>query len=159
MYHGGSSYGKEMNFKGRAEPMRVMFEDAGAHYEESGESLYGPDGICDAFRGGTDSKGRSSADSVRADTAVFPVMYPPIIWHRPGEGGGEQGKGEEVFVNNTHAILRYMGSQLGYLPVTAAETARADQVVCNVVDFIAEGRDSNPNPNPNPNHHRNPNPN
>lgn len=132
-YHGGSSYGKEMNFKGRAEPMRLMFEEAGVAYTESGENLYGPTGLCDAFRGGTDSQGRSSVEAVKADTAPFPVMFPPMISHQPKIG-------EAVFVNNTHPILRYMASQLGYLPSTPADTARADQIVANVVDFIAEGR-------------------
>ena len=36
----------------------------------------------------------------------------------------------------------YMGEQLGYAPASAAERARADQVLMNCVDYIAEGRSS-----------------
>jgi len=122
-------------FKGRAEFIRLILEDAGVTYEESSENLYGPSGICDAFRAsgsGADGLAGGAEQHVAADTAPWPVMFPPILHHRP------DGDGEEVFVNQTPAILRYCAARLGYLPEGAAQVAKADQITLGVNDLFAE---------------------
>jgi len=124
-----------VDFKGRAEFVRLILEDAGVEYEESGEGLYGPEGMCDAFRAagsGEDGLVAGAQDNVAADTTIWPVMFPPILHHIPG--GGE----EEVFVNQTPAILRYCAARLGYLPDGPADTARADQLMLGANDLMME---------------------
>jgi len=130
LYHSG-------NFKGRAEFIRLILEDAGVHYEESAEQLYGPDGFCDAFRGlGSSEKGlgAGAADYVVKDTAPFPVMFPPILHYKPGPNESE------VFINQVPAIMRYCAGQLGYLPRGVVQTAMADEIMLNANDLVAEGR-------------------
>eukprot|EP00747_Dinoflagellata_sp_TGD_P073837 gnl/TRDRNA2_/TRDRNA2_158082_c0_seq1.p1 gnl/TRDRNA2_/TRDRNA2_158082_c0~~gnl/TRDRNA2_/TRDRNA2_158082_c0_seq1.p1 ORF type:complete len:262 (-),score=49.32 gnl/TRDRNA2_/TRDRNA2_158082_c0_seq1:51-836(-) len=132
LYHAGE-------FKGRAEFIRLILEDAGVEYTESAENLYGPEGICDAFRAvGSGADGLvagANLDSVASDTATWPVMFPPIIHHVPAEAGED-----EVFVNQVPTIMRYCAARLGYLPEGPAQTAKADQITQNANDFIAEGR-------------------
>ena len=89
--------------------------------------IYGPEGHMDAFRG--------TADATLLDNAPFPVMFPPVIWHRPASG-------EEVYVNQTATCLVYLAKHFGYAPSSPAECARADQITQNAVDYIAEGRSS-----------------
>uniref|UniRef100_A0A7S4UY27 GST C-terminal domain-containing protein n=1 Tax=Alexandrium monilatum TaxID=311494 RepID=A0A7S4UY27_9DINO len=125
----------DVNFKGRAEFVRLILEDAGVTYVESSDNLYGPSGVCDAFRAmGSNEDGLAAGaeQHVAADTALWPVMFPPILHHKPS------GDGEEVYVNQTPAILRYCAAQLGYLPQTPAQVARADQITLNVNDLMAE---------------------
>lgn len=125
----------DLPFKGRAEFVRLILEDAGVEYEESSANLYGPTGLCDAFRApgsGEHGLAGGAAANVAADTAPWPVMFPPILHHVPG--GGE----EEVFVNQTGAIMRYCAARLGYLPDGLAATARADQVLLDVTDLMTE---------------------
>mmetsp|Transcript_44184 Transcript_44184/g.89221 ORF Transcript_44184/g.89221 Transcript_44184/m.89221 type:complete len:262 (-) Transcript_44184:97-882(-) len=125
----------DVPFKGRAEFVRLILEDAGVAYEESSDNLYGPSGVCDAFRAmGSDEDGLAAGaeQHVAADTAVWPVMFPPILHHKPS------GDGEEVYVNQTPAILRYCAAQLGYVPETPAQAAKADQITLNVNDLFAE---------------------
>jgi glutathione S-transferase len=114
------------SFKGRGEFLRLMLEDAGVEYEDSSAGMYGPEGSMDAFR--------ESSDAVlAADNQIYPVLYPPAIWHRPVGG-------EEVLVNQAGACMIYLGDQLGYAPETAAERARANEILLNAMDYIAEGR-------------------
>ena len=78
---------------------------------------------------------RGPAELAAKDTAIYPVMYPPILVHRPPNGG------EPLMINQVATILRYLGETLGFMPPGgAAAAARADQIVMNGVDFIAEGR-------------------
>eukprot|EP00416_Gambierdiscus_australes_P026094 CAMPEP_0171057412 /NCGR_PEP_ID=MMETSP0766_2-20121228/1782_1 /TAXON_ID=439317 /ORGANISM="Gambierdiscus australes, Strain CAWD 149" /LENGTH=378 /DNA_ID=CAMNT_0011512519 /DNA_START=39 /DNA_END=1176 /DNA_ORIENTATION=+ len=122
-------------FKGRAEFLRLMLEYAGVEYEENCDNLYGPSGICDAFRAsgsGEDGLVSGAEQNVAADTAVWPVMFPPILHHMPGGGS------EEVYINQVPAIMRYCAAQLGYLPEGAAQTAKADQLMLNANDLMAE---------------------
>lgn len=124
----------EVPFKGRAEFIRLILEDAGVAYAESSANLYGPDGICDAFRAtGSGSEGLVGGAhlNVAADIAVWPVMFPPILHHRPD---GE----EEVFINQVPAIMRYIADRLGYLPETPPQRAKADQIMLNANDLMAE---------------------
>lgn len=133
LYHSG-------DFKGRGEFIRLILEDAGVSYEESSEKLYGPEGYCDAFRGlGSSEKGlgAGAAEHVAADTAPFPVMFPPILHFKPGE---KESSKLEVFVNQVPAIMRYCAARLGYLPRGAVQTAKADEIMLNANDFVAEGR-------------------
>mmetsp|Transcript_26502 Transcript_26502/g.87900 ORF Transcript_26502/g.87900 Transcript_26502/m.87900 type:complete len:250 (+) Transcript_26502:77-826(+) len=120
VYHAGP-------FKGRAEPLRLLLEDAGVAFETQNEPIHGPEGHMDAFRG--------SPEAVKADLSPYPVMFPPVIWHRPKDG-------EEVYVNQTAACLSYIGGQVGYDPQNAAERARADMIIQNCTDFVSEGRGS-----------------
>lgn len=117
--------------KGRGEFLRLMLEDAGKTYLNSDENLYGPGGMFDAFRGSVDAIDTDSG------TQAFPLFFPPAIWHRPASGGGE-----EVMVNQVGACMIYLGEQLGYAPSNAAERARADSILLNCLDYIAEGRAS-----------------
>jgi len=121
-------------FKGRAEFLRLMFEDAGVEYTESSNNLYGPTGICDAFRApdsGQDGIVTGAEDHVAADTSPWPVMFPPILHHKPPEQ-------QEVFINQTAAMMRYIAACLGYLPESAMDTARADQIMLDANDVMAE---------------------
>ena len=126
LYHGAGK------FKGRGEFLRLMLEDAGVSYTNSDENLYGPTGSMDMFRG--------SIDAIAADekhpAPAFPMLYPPAIWHRPPNGG------EEVLINQVGACMIYLGSALGYDPASPAERARADSVLLNCLDYIADGRSS-----------------
>ena len=126
LYHGPTK------FKGRAEFLRAMLEDAGADYSHSAEGLYGPTGCMDAFRG--------SGEAVAAsDDVVFPTFFPPAIWHRPKAQEPPQ---QEVCVNQVAACITYLGEQLGYSPASAAERAKADALTQNALDFISAGRAS-----------------
>eukprot|EP00413_Alexandrium_margalefii_P047818 CAMPEP_0204584536 /NCGR_PEP_ID=MMETSP0661-20131031/46392_1 /ASSEMBLY_ACC=CAM_ASM_000606 /TAXON_ID=109239 /ORGANISM="Alexandrium margalefi, Strain AMGDE01CS-322" /LENGTH=261 /DNA_ID=CAMNT_0051593997 /DNA_START=50 /DNA_END=835 /DNA_ORIENTATION=+ len=125
----------DVPFRGRAEFIRLILEDAGVAYEECSDNLYGPSGVCDAFRAmgsGEDGLVAGAEQHVAADTAVWPVMFPPILHHKPG------GDGEEVFVNQTAATLRYCAACLGYLPQSPSQAAKADQITLNVCDLMAE---------------------
>lgn len=46
VYHGAAK-----TFKGRAEFLRLLFEDAGIDYDITGDNIRGPTGIMDCFRG------------------------------------------------------------------------------------------------------------
>ncbi|CAB9527095.1 glutathione Stransferase [Seminavis robusta] len=113
-------------FKGRGEFLRLMLEDKGVSYVNTDENLYGPDGMMDGFRG--------SHEAIQKNTLSFPLLFPPAIWHRPRDGG------EEVLINQSAACMIYLGDVLGYAPSSAAERARANAVLLNAMDYIAEGR-------------------
>lgn len=124
VYHGGGE------FKGRGEFLRLMFEDKGVPYEYSDANMYGPEGTMCCFRG--------SAEKIReVDNTVFPVFYPPVIHHKPQDGGGE-----EVMINQVAACMQYIGNALGYAPSSPAEKARADCIFLNACDYVSEGRSS-----------------
>ena len=121
LYHG------PVGFKGRAEFLRIMLEDAGADYSNSANNLYGPQGVMDRFRG--------SADGVKTEIAgLAPLFYPPALWHRP--------KNDQpvVRINQVAACMTYLGEVLGYRPSSAAERARADGITLNALDYISLGR-------------------
>jgi len=125
IYHGGSP----AKFKGRAEFLRLMLEDAGVSYTLTGEDLYGPTGSMDAFRG--------TADNVKAlDDVPFPVFFPPALWHRPAKPAAQP----EVYINQVAACMVYLGEKLGYTPANAAERAKADCITQNALDLISAGR-------------------
>ena len=111
--------------KGRGEFLRLMLEDAGISYVDSGDNLYGPSGMMDAFRG--------SPDAVDVQSSPYPIFFPPALWHRPGEG-------EEVLINQVAACMMYLGDQLGYAPQNVAEKARANCILLNALDYVSEGR-------------------
>jgi glutathione S-transferase len=115
--------------KGRGEFLRLMLEDAGVSYADSGDNLYGPTGIMDIFRG--------SAEAIEAEqpSQPFPLLFPPAIWHRPHDG-------EQVIVNQVGACMEYLGDALGYAPSSSAERARATSILLNALDYINEGRNS-----------------
>ena len=115
-------------FKGRGEFLRLMLEDAGIEYENSDKNCYGPTGSMDMFRG--------SPEAIHSDaheSKSWPTLFPPAIHHRPKEG-------EEVLVNQVGACMIYLGDKLGYAPSTDAERARANSVLMNAIDYIADGR-------------------
>ena len=118
-------------FKGRGEFLRLMLEDADVPYLNSGDNLYGPTGLMDAFRG--------DAEAVRANNdAVYPVFFPPAVLHRPKNNKHEP----PVMINQVGACMIYLGDQLGYAPQTPAEAARANSILLNALDYISEGRKS-----------------
>lgn len=124
LYHGGGG----TQFKGRAEFLRMMFEDKGVAYEATDENLYGPKGIMDCFRG--------SAEAILAtDDISNPIFFPPAIRHRPADG-------EEVSINQVAACMMYIGDILGYAPTSPKEKAIADAIILNAMDYIARGRSS-----------------
>lgn len=134
LYHQGNP-----PFAGRAQPIRMLFVDAGVPYTESNANLYGPSGYCDMFRGsGANAKVFDKA-SAQKQCAPYPVLAPPIIWHKPA--GGEDSK-DEVFINQLPAILRYVGTCVGYSPKTIAQIAKCDKILLDVCDYISEGRAS-----------------
>ncbi|KAL3928508.1 MAG: hypothetical protein SGBAC_012622 [Bacillariaceae sp.] len=128
LYHGAAK-----TFKGRAEFLRLMLEDACVEFEIVGDNLRGPTGIMDCFRGSA----QAVANIKDGESSLLPnpVFFPPAIWHRPKDGGGE-----EVFINQVGACVTYIGEQLGYAPQSAKERALADMITLNALDYIAEGR-------------------
>jgi glutathione S-transferase len=126
LYHG------PLTAKGRGEFLRLLFEDKGvAGYVNSAENIYGPDGIFDALRGSVEAIASDEKDS----SVSFPLIFPPAIWHRPLGG-------EEVLVNQVGACMIYIGEVLDYAPKTSAESARANAIMLNALDYISEGRTS-----------------
>lgn len=123
IYHGGNSH------KGRGEFLRLMFEDKGVPYSATGDGMYGPDGTMCCFRG-------SPEKVLDVDNTVFPVFFPPAIHHVPTDGS------EEVIINQVPACMQYIGTMLGYSPSGPAEKARADCILMNATDYVAEGRSS-----------------
>lgn len=104
-----------------------MLEDKGVAYDDSDKDLYGATGMMDAFRG--------SPEAAREEVAgvSFPLLFPPAVWHRPKDG-------EEVMISQSAACMVYLGDKLGYAPSSDAERARANSVLMNAMDYIAEGR-------------------
>lgn len=122
-------YHQPGKLKGRGEFLRLMLEDKGISYVNTDANLFGPEGWMDGFRG--------SPEAVKTNVkeVAFPIFFPPAIWHRP--------KGqEEIMINQVAACMMYLGSELGYAPSSTAEKARADAVLLNAQDYIAEGRSS-----------------
>jgi glutathione S-transferase len=117
-------------FKGRGEFLRLMLEDAGiTDYVNTDKDLYGPSGIADMFRG--------DALAIKSPSPVWPVLFPPALHHKPkGDNSGD----EEILINQVGACMIYLGDKLGYAPTTMAEKARANAVLMNCVDYIADGR-------------------
>jgi glutathione S-transferase len=130
LYHMGNP-----PFAGRAQPIRMLFTDAGVVFTETNAGLYGPDGYCDMFRGSGDKMKIFDKESAQKQSAPFPVVAPPIIWHRPNDG-------DEVFINQLPAIMRYVGTSLGYAPSKLSDTAKCDKILLDVCDYISEGRSS-----------------
>lgn len=113
--------------KGRGEFLRIMLEDKGVSYHYTGDDFRGPNGKMCCFRG--------SAENVKAvDNTPFPVFFPPAIHHVPSDGS------EEVMINQVPACMQYIGDTLGYTPSSPAERARADCILMNATDYLAEGR-------------------
>jgi hypothetical protein len=126
----------ESAFKGRGEFLKLMFEDAQMDYHFTNQGIYGPQGYCDMFR---DPAKKGNGDEVKPISAPFPVMYPPVLWHRPGPATGEsavtEGEpegGEEVMINQVSACMAYIGGQLGYRPSSEPERARADCITAKM---------------------------
>jgi len=129
----------EPPFPGRAQPIRLLFVDAGVDFLETGENLYGPTGYCDVFRGAGPNKKIFDKTQAQKQFAPYPVMAPPIIWHNRASMGKEP-----VFINQLPAILRYVGTVLGYSPSSQdpGDIARCDKITLDVCDYITEGRGS-----------------
>lgn len=127
-YHSGPN---GTTLKGRAEFLRLLFEDSCTPYHSSHENLYGPKGMMDCFRGSVDAIAASALD----DSFPYPVLFPPALWHRPKDD-------EEVLVNQVGACVIYLGDKLGYAPKSVAEKARANSIMLNTLDYISEGRKS-----------------
>ena len=117
--------------KGRAEFLRLLFEDSSTMYKDCGDDMYGAEGMMDCFRGSVAAIDTSAVD----DRFPFPVLFPPAIWHRPKDG-------ESVLINQVGACLIYIGDKLGYAPRSDAEKARANSIMLNALDYISEGRQS-----------------
>lgn len=143
---------------GRAQPIRMLFTDAGVAYTETGEGLFGPDGYCDVFRGTGENKKVFDKAAAQKQSAPFPVMAPPIVWHRPlpprassnkrsaaglvKDDAPDAGQDEEVFISQLPAIMRYVGTSLGYAPTKLSDVAKCDKILLDVCDYVSEGRDS-----------------
>ena len=124
-------------FKGRGEFLRLMLEDAGiTDYVNSDKECYGPKGVMDMFRGSPEA---INADLDSNDDYVWPNLYPPSIHHQPPNGSNKE---DQVFVNQVGACMIYLGDKLGYAPETHAEKARANSILMNAIDYIADGRAS-----------------
>lgn len=125
-YHFGGK-----GLKGRAEFLKLMLEDKQADYEITGESLYGPTGVMDCFRGSAEAVSAGDGDI----SIPNPIFFPPALWHRPAGG-------EEVIVNQVGACVMYLGDILGYAPKSPKEKGLANMITMNAIDYIAEGRSS-----------------
>lgn len=117
--------------KGRAEFLRLLFEDSSTPYKDCADDMYGPTGMMDCFRGSIAAIDASASD----DRFPFPVLFPPAIWHRPKDG-------EAVLINQVGACMIYLGNKLGYAPLSETEKARANCIMLNALDYISEGRQS-----------------
>lgn len=101
---------------GRAEMIRLMFEVTGTPFIERGMEEGGRDKVIGMMRvnGG--------------NTTQMPCFAPAII--RKGD----------FILNQTPAIMRYLGKHFGLFPTTWQDEAHADALQEFVVDFFAEGR-------------------
>lgn len=97
---------------GRGEFVRLMFEAAGVSYIDHG--LKGGGVVAD-FCFGEDNSG-------------FPVFAPPAIR-----------KGTFV-LSQTPSIMKYLGKEFGFYPMTPQDEAHADSLLNTVTDCICEGR-------------------
>lgn len=127
-------------FPGRAQAIRLLFVDAGVEFTETGEGLYGPEGFSDMFRGPKSDPKAFVEKDAKLHNAPYPIMAPPIIWHRPKNE--EDDKTKEVFISQLPAIVRYVGTVLGYTPTGTADIAMCDKILLDVCDYITEGRNS-----------------
>ena len=133
LYHGGGK-----TFKGRAEFLKLMLEDKQVPYTITGDNLYGANGMMDCFRGSSDAVLSPTTDK---DLGIpNPVYFPPALWHRPkkSNGNGE----EDIIINQVGACVMYLGDVLGYSPKTSKESALANCITLNALDYISEGRAS-----------------
>ena len=103
---------------GRGEFVRLMFEVTGTPYIDHGMA---PDGE-------GPKKVISMMRSNGGNTTDMPCFAPPIIR-----------KGDFV-LNQTPAIMKYLGKELGLYPTTWQDEAHADALIAFLTDFVAEGR-------------------
>lgn len=78
-------------------------------------------------------RGDNYEDIHAKNNADYPLLFPPALWHRPKNG-------EAVLINQVGACLVYLGDVLGYAPQTIQEKARANAIMMNAIDYIADGR-------------------
>jgi Glutathione S-transferase, C-terminal domain len=130
-------YHLNRSVKGRGEFLQLMLEDAGiTDYEYKSDVIYGPTGMMDMFRG--DAVDGVDTHYKLDGKAVFPMLYPPAILHRPTNGTDD----DVVIVNQVGACMIYLGDVLGYAPGSVGEKARANAIMLNSLDYISEGRRS-----------------
>ena len=98
---------------GRGEFIRLMFEVTGTPYIEVGKES--PSKVFEML----DRSGKNPG---------IPLFAPPII------------KKGDFTLNQTPAIMKYLGKKFGLYPKTEELEAHADALMCFVTDLIAEGR-------------------
>lgn len=100
---------------GRGDFVRLMFEEAGVPYDD----------VCRI----ADSH-NACLQHMKGEAEGFPVLYPPII------------KRGDFVLNETTAILVYLGEQFGMYPSGGAEEeAHALQLALSAANYIGEGHD------------------
>lgn len=97
---------------GRAEYLRVLFEEAGEPYEEVTSDL----------------RAYFWQDAERLQPAGYPVLAPPAI----RKGG--------FALCQTAVCAKFLAQRLGLYPADPLQAAKGEQVVATVHEYIAEGR-------------------
>ena len=105
----------KIGMMGRGEFVRIMFEVAGVPFIDS---FTLPDGGPQTLNMMWRKGGHSD----------MPCFAPPIIR-----------KGDFV-LNQTPAIMKYLGKEFGFYPTNKADEAHADALIGFITDVIAEGR-------------------
>ncbi|XP_062578138.1 glutathione S-transferase P-like [Saccostrea cucullata] len=98
-------------FAGRAEFIRLVFEEAGVSYTEPMK---------------THEEVRETI--MQNGIGGFPVLHPPVL--RRGN----------FHLGQTPVICKYLGEQFGLVPKLEEEKLQAEQVNITIHDFVAEGR-------------------
>nr|XP_039250378.1 glutathione S-transferase P-like [Styela clava] len=100
-------------FVGRAEFVRLIFEEAGVPFENNSDH-------CEEwFRKGKCRFG---------EAGIFPSFAPPLLQ-----------KGS-FYLSSTPAICKYLGKQFGFFPKSEEDQAHAEQVNNAIHDYIGEAR-------------------
>lgn len=98
-------------FAGRAEFVRLIFEEAGVPYTEPMKTF------------------EETRDTIMNNKlGGFPVMFPPVL------------KRGDFHLCQTSVICKYLGEEFGLMPKSEEEKWQADQVNATIHDFVAEGR-------------------
>ncbi|XP_052803818.1 glutathione S-transferase P 1-like [Mya arenaria] len=95
---------------GRAEFLRLLFEEAGVLYTE------------------VNDRDIIIKDVIKGEGGLYPHFAPPVI---------KKGK---FSLSQTHVASRYLAGKFGLLPIDEEEAAHAEQVNLTCHDYIAEGR-------------------
>ena len=92
-------------------------------------SVCGPD-WSDVGKAGDKPNYQAIMDQFTGKGSGYPVAFPPILIHSPADG-------EPIKMNQTPAILLYLGQLYGLAPESPVELAHAMQVTLTCLDVLS----------------------